>query len=341
MACLHVSSAPMVGLLVALLVASPAFGAVRLGSNAGETLTGTTGDDQITGGGGNDTLKGLAGNDTYYFEDGWGSDTLEERASYTVGGKKVAGGRDTLSFRGVSTGWVKVKLVPEWGSGFNMALGEHGEQIALGASPVENAVGGPSGTTVGDLLIGGGEANTLNTGGGAGDIVEDFGGWNDGAGGQPELPASSDTFRGAAANTGTVGVLDWGGKGDVLDLRPLASDEVYLAAVNCDGDPQRECLQVVTGTGDGQVVVLGQFGEFDTSTTDSGQQGRIEILRFTDGDIRMDGDVRVNAASATGSATGKPLTKRQRAEAKQAPALLEAALQALRDRPELGALPRR
>jgi hypothetical protein len=198
---------------------------------------------------------------------------------------------------------------------------------------------------VGDLLIGGGEANILNTGGGAGDIFEDFGGWNDGAGGQPELPASSDTFRGAAANTGTVGVLDWGGKADVLDLRPLASDQVYLAAVNCDDDPQRECLQVVTGTGDGQVLLLGQFGEFDTSTTDSGQHGRIETLRFADGDIRMDGDVRVNAAGISAksseSLTGKPPTKRQQAEAKQAPALLEAALRALRDRPELGALPRR
>lgn len=131
----------------------------------------------------------------------------------------------------------------------------------------------------------------------------------------------------------------------MLDLRLLASDQVYLAAVNCDGDPQRECLQVVTGTGDGQVFVLGQFGEFDTSTTESGQHGRIEILRFADGDIRMDGDVRVNAAETSAknseSLTGKPLTKRQQAEAKQAPALLEAALQGLRDRPELGALPRR
>lgn len=334
------SSAPLVGLLVAMLVVAPAFGSVRLGSSAGETLIGTNKADQITGGGGNDTLKGLAGNDTYYFEDGWGSDTLEEKASYKVGGKKVSGGRDTLSFRGVTTGWVDVYLVPAWGSGYNLALGQHGEQIVLGASLVENAVGGPSGT-VGDRLVGGGEANTLSSGGGSGDTLQDFGGWNDGAGGQPELPASSDTFRGAAANTGTVILQDWGGSADVLDFRPLASDEVYLDAVNCDDDPQRECLQVVTGTGDGQVAVVGQFGEFDTSTTESGQHGRIEILRFADGDIRMDGDVRVSAASATGSATGKPLTKRQQAEAKQAPALLEAALRELDDLPEPGALPRR
>jgi hypothetical protein len=335
----------LVALLGALLLPPAAFSAVRLGSDAEETLTGTHKADQITGGGGNDTLKGKAGNDTYYFANGWGTDTLVERATYNVGGKKKPGGRDTLSFRGVTAGAVDGSLVRQWGPDFNQVFSNTGggQRVDLRESVVENIVGTRS--TNNDTLAGGGEANTLSTGGGSGDTLFDYGGWKDGAEGHPGLPVSSDTFRGAAANTDIVFVQDWGGAKDVLDLRPLASDEVYLAAVDCDADPAQECLQVVTGIGDGTVLVQGQFGEYLQETTDSGQQGRIEILRFADGQVRLDGDVRVRAAGAAGetsaSLTGTPLTTRQQQLAERAPALLNAALRELDDQPEPGALPRR
>jgi Ca2+-binding RTX toxin-like protein len=84
----------------ALLLVPSSLGASRFGTDGTETLIGTNKADRITGAGGDDTLKGLAGNDTYYFADTWGSDTLEDLATYKVGGKTRPGGIDTLSFRG-------------------------------------------------------------------------------------------------------------------------------------------------------------------------------------------------------------------------------------------------
>ena len=84
-----------------------------MGTDGAETLTGTSGNDAFTGKGGNDTLKGLAGNDVYYFVEGWGNDTVEEKASYKIGGKKLPGGIDTLSFAKVS-GPVHAYLIRQW-----------------------------------------------------------------------------------------------------------------------------------------------------------------------------------------------------------------------------------
>src|SRR5215217_258830 len=98
--------APTLALLAAMLVASPALSALRIGTDGAGQLVGTIGADELTGKADNDLLRGLAGNDIYFFRDSWGLDTLDDRATYVVGGKRVSGGVDTLNFarttRGVS-----------------------------------------------------------------------------------------------------------------------------------------------------------------------------------------------------------------------------------------------
>jgi hypothetical protein len=315
-------------LLAAALLAVlslPGGAAVKLGTPASETVTGTKAKDAITGDAGDDLLQGLAGDDTYHFADGWGSDTLAEKARYRENGERVPGGADTLSFSGVTAGGVTVYLIPQWRGvdpGYSRVIGSAGDRVELNGSLVENAVGTPRT----DLLLGGAGANRLATGGGGNDALGDYGGWDDGPGGVPELPASDDVFAGAGANTGTVTLFDWGGAADVLDLRPLRSDEVYLAGFQCDGDPAVECLQVVTGTGDGQVIVFGQFGAYFDSTADSGMDGRIEALLFADGTVTFGGAKAHVADGRNGEALlGKAETKRQRELAARAPALAEEA----------------
>ncbi len=46
------------------------------GDDGGNTIWGGNGDDLIRGRGGNDTLLGQGGDDTFFFEDGWGDDTI-------------------------------------------------------------------------------------------------------------------------------------------------------------------------------------------------------------------------------------------------------------------------
>lgn len=320
---------------LAALLALPTAAAVRLGTPNGETLTGTNRKDQITGDAGNDRLKGLAGNDTYYFADGWGRDTLKEQAFSRVNGKRVPGGTDTLSFRQVKGGGVQVTLIPEWrgiNPANNKAIGAAGEAVDLGRSVVENV----DGTTNKDHLTGGAAANRLDSGGGSSDTLRDYGGWNDGPGGNPELPSSNDAYVGVAANTGIVAIVDWGGTADLLDLRPLRSDQAYLAQINCDSDEDWECLQILTGSGTGQVTVYGQFGEYSDYTSKYGQHGQIETVRFADGTITFGGTA---ARSAGGGRDGTALlsraeTKRQQELAKQAPALARQALKQAQDLPQ-------
>ena len=62
-----------------------------------------------------------------------------------------------------------------------------------------------------------------------------------------------------------------------------SSSEVYVDAVDFDGNGStRESLQIVTSSS-AQVLVLGHFGEFGDYTSRTGQQGRIEQLVFSDG----------------------------------------------------------
>lgn len=107
-------TAPLFAAVVmALLIsATAALAEIRVGTDASETLTGTNSADHITGKGGNDTLKGLTANDTYYFDDGWGLDTLTETAFVKVGKKKKPGGIDTLNLSQMSN-IVDVSMIPQ------------------------------------------------------------------------------------------------------------------------------------------------------------------------------------------------------------------------------------
>src|SRR5215210_1617162 len=216
----------VMGLTLALS-ATIALATVKVGTSAGETITGTDGNDQINGKGGNDDLRGKAGNDIYYFADGFGVDTLIDTA-----------GTDTLSFSTLTTG-VGVYLVPEWTST------EHGDWDAAydgddkvdirstsrKTSLIENVVGG-QGT---DEINGGKDENTLRPGGGADDELIDWGGY-DGTSGWSAIPVSNDTYKGFKDNTGKDYVTDYGGTADVLDLKPYEAAEVYVDAVDLNGN---------------------------------------------------------------------------------------------------------
>jgi hypothetical protein len=165
----------------------------------------------------------------------------------------------------VTTGTVFVAMIPEWVDvfpGANAATGPGGNvrfafeaNGALVQSSVENAIGGQGDV---DNIIGGGGKNVLQPGGGATDALLDVGGWNDGAGGRPEIPVSDDVYQGFATNTGSDFVQDFGGNGDVLDLRPYATGDVFATAIDFDHDANgtMESLQIVTGL-TGQIIILG------------------------------------------------------------------------------------
>ncbi len=284
-----------------LLAGGTTLGAIRIGTDGPDTLVGTNGADTMTGKGGNDTLKGLAGNDTYYFKDGFGTDTVEERAAYKVGGKKVSGGIDALSFSKVSASHVEIYNIPQWGASYRNAYSGT-DKVSFGTSVIEK-VTASSNTSSYDITFTGAGANTLSPGGGATDLLHDYGGWNDGAGGHPGLAASNDTYKGLTANTGTIAVYDWGGTADVLDLRPFSTDDVYLDAINTDGDAELESLLVTIDASRG-IVVVGHFGEHSNYTSDwGGQQGRVEKLLFAD---EMISGASVASTATLMQASGQP-----------------------------------
>lgn len=61
------------------------------GTDGDDTITGTGATDRITGGTGNDRLVGQSGNDTYFFNQGWGNDSILDR-------DQTVGNVDTIQF---------------------------------------------------------------------------------------------------------------------------------------------------------------------------------------------------------------------------------------------------
>jgi len=302
------------GGILALLLAGPALSAVRMGTDGNDTLVGTAANDQLTGKGGNDSLKGKTGNDRYIFADNWGTDTLVE---------KPGEGSDTVDFHAVAGGPVSISLVPESADGNptangNGATGPNGDvRFAYEVngqtiqSTVENAIGGRGD---GDLIIGGAGKNVLQPGGGANDIFLDLGGANDGAGDSLDLPASDDVYTGFATNTGTDFVQDFGGNGDVLDLRPYATGDVFVTAIDFDQNPDTiESLQIVTGL-TGQIIIVGQFGDVSNITTDFNYHGHIETIRFANKTFSTSSALRSATVASTEALSGKQVRLVEAAE---------------------------
>jgi hypothetical protein len=295
--------APTLAFLAALLVAGPALSALRGGTNGVDNLIGTTSNDQLTGLGDADILKGLAGNDLYYFADNWSKRASDGAVLFDTLVETSGQGSDTVSFRGVTTGGVTVRLEREWAATFgHKATGPGGDVRfsysnvgTVAQSFVEKAIGGQGNF---DWVSGGAGPNTIQPGGGTSDRLRDFGGWKAGAEGLPGIPVSNDIFKGLADTSGTITVMDWGGTGDTLDLRPFSTENVYIAPIDQDGSPTSlESLQIVTGPST-QVIVYGHFGDYFGATNLNGHKGRIENLIFADTTITNMSTLQANAASA-------------------------------------------
>ncbi|CAA9438424.1 MAG: hypothetical protein AVDCRST_MAG22-3865 [uncultured Rubrobacteraceae bacterium] len=276
-------------LALALSSSTAAFAALRVGTNSAEVLTGTHSADLLNGKGAGDALRGLAANDVYYFADGYGQDTLVERAQHKVGGKVLPGGKDSLNFSRVTSA-MSVYLTPEWPTSGD-SYGNQGvttdsdsvkHRVALGTSPVENVTGGSGGT---DFIGGGGASNTLRPGGGPNNTLRDFGGWVGGEG-LPAIPnASGDTYSGFGSlpSGGRADVADWGGGTDRLVLPGGASD-YHLDSVDLDGvGATEESLQVYDPRINASIFVYGHFGEYSNWTRSYGMHGQIERVQFADG----------------------------------------------------------
>ena len=310
---------PTLALLFVLLVPGLALAASRFGTNGNETLVGTSGNDQITGKAGSDKLKGLAGNDTYFFANNFslnadlalGHDTLLEKAGE---------GLDTVDFHAVKDAPVSVRLVRSWVSvdpNFNAATGPSGEvrfayqaNGAVVQSVVENAIGGQGD---GDGIAGGEGKNIIQPGGGGADELGDFGGWDDGPAGIPELPASNDIYKGFAGNTGTDIVIDYGGAKDLLDMRPFAIEDVAITAIDLDNNATNESLQIVTSA-TSQVVVYGQFGDIFDQEAKSNLHGQIETIRFADTTFSTESALRNLAVASTEASAGNQARLAEAAE---------------------------
>jgi hypothetical protein len=114
-------------------------------------------------------------------------------------------------------------------------------------------------------------------------ILEDHGGYDDGPGFDPTIPASNDTYVGFNLNTGTDTIRDWGGT-DVVDMRPISSTAVVMTAIDNDGpNGTIEILQIeMKNNANAKVVINGHYGPYDPYSSDSGMDGHIEKLIFKD-----------------------------------------------------------
>lgn len=256
--------------------------AVKIGTEGADKLAGTDGKDQITGKGGNDRTNGKAGNDTYYYADGFGVDSLIDSA-----------GTDTMSFSKLTAG-VNVYLLPEWGNDFNAvydAADDSTVRVSMSTAKKDYLVENVAGGAGADYIAGGAGDNVLSPGGGATDNLRDYGGY-DGSTNFPAIPVSNDTYKSFSANTGTDYVTDFGGTLDVVDLKEYESSEVYVDALDLNNNGTEESLELTMPNGT-EVVVVGYFTTYYT-----GQEGKIEEIRFADDTIGDAETQDVSAASA-------------------------------------------
>jgi hypothetical protein len=180
---------------------------------------------------------------------------------------------------------------------------------SAGQAEIEQVIGGQADN---DIIATGPGPHTLQPGGGATDVLTDYAGWNDGTGGYPELPVSNDRYKGFADNTGGDYVYDWGGTGDVVDLRPFSTKDVYISRRDFDNNGTEETLQIVTGP-TAQVILAGHYGAL-SGTTETGQQGRIEKLIFADATFTSTNGLAAATTLSAAATSGKQATLAEAAD---------------------------
>lgn len=202
------------GTLGTLLTGTTAGDYLR-GRGGKDTLQGLDGDDLLEGGAGDDILIGGLGSDTYYFESGWGKDTIRSSNPLVDGA-----GLDRIYFAaGIATtdimvGSTAFDLTLTHGTrGDRITLGGFFSQIAEGGDRVVDEVRFLDGTiwSVDDLILGqqigtsaaqyihGRSVNDTIDAGGGNDLVFGYGGDDvlDGGAGNDRLDggSGSDTYR--------------------------------------------------------------------------------------------------------------------------------------------------
>lgn len=239
-----------------------------LGLGGKDTLLAGEGDDLLEGGAGDDTLVGGLGNDTYYFESGWGKDTIRVQDPLTDGvgvdriyfaeaitaADLVVGSTATdLTLTHRITG-DRITL-----GGFFSQIGQDGDRVVDEVRFVDGTVlsvddliaGQQVGTSAAQYIHGLSTADTIDAGGGndlvfgyAGDDILDGGAGND----RLDGGSGSDTYLfqlgwgqdvvaagGATALEGDMDVIEFGAGVAAADIRLVgSSSELRLQHANGD-----------------------------------------------------------------------------------------------------------
>jgi len=210
-----------------------------VGTDAGETLTGSSGNDAIYGLGGADSITGGAGHDV--LEGGAGADTIYGGADNDV----LAGGADNDKLYGEA--------------GADTLRGQDGADTLEGGTGNDRLEGGAGADSLeggagGDTLVGGAGNDTLS--GGLGDLTTDVFRWelaDRGFKGSPAVDTVTDF------DVGTASTTPGGAGGDVLDLRDLLVGESHPSGA---GNLANFLHFELTGGGDTKVHIssTGGFG---------------------------------------------------------------------------------
>ncbi|MEX2237780.1 MAG: hypothetical protein WEB00_09625 [Dehalococcoidia bacterium] len=251
--------------------------ATRLGTAAGETLTGTSGVDVIVGGGGNDTINGLGGDDVICGGDGRDTITGGPGDDIIDGGT----GSDTSAFPGAAvtvnlaagTAQAGVSLDQLFsvenargsnssdtliGNGAGNKLeGLGGNDILRGGGGSDNLLGGPGK----DTLEGGNGADTLN--GGTGADTASYPGASaltidllDGSNNKGDTLSGIENVRGSDGDDsirGNDGANRLDGLGGADQLIGRAGDDILLGGAGNDtlnGGPDADTCDGGAGGGD-------------------------------------------------------------------------------------------
>ena len=222
-----------------------------IGTSSGESLQGLGGGDHIIGNAGDDILNGGTGSDTYTFTNGFGADRLNDTGPATeidaVDFSKVVPGGNGMRIR-VIPEWEAVTGIPEYNSAFFLDNSAN-PRVDFGSNTTIERTSGSAGK---DVMEGGSQNNTYDLRAGGLDSAYDFGGCTSSClvASKP-LPASNDTYTGY--KSGFLEIIDYGGSGDVLDLRPRKSTDVSFYK-----KLEENSLEMPVGPSD-RISVLGYF----------------------------------------------------------------------------------